>query len=309
LKEASISSNDIGEIIFTGGMTRVPKIQETVYQVFGDHQTATVDPEDAVVIGSAIQAALFVEKQQVMNKDMIPLSIGIECEEGIFTRVIPRHTTLPAKRTVKIPAWCAQGECLHIRIFVGEHVFIEHNMPLGEIQLINNQNSHQGSVDFELTFEVDKDYVVKVSARNADDHVKAADDVRKALNPLVVYEKVIDEKLMSKHNIDNAVRNALLDWPMYAAEINARLRNMARFLINTLSDVLSARKDELPMDLCDDAVKALADLQMNLGGDVSVLKDKMILARSVESTLLNWKPTSESGERDAIDSEGYDNHC
>jgi molecular chaperone DnaK len=93
LKEASISSNDIGEIIFTGGMTRVPKIQETVYQVFGDHQTATVDPEDAVVIGSAIQAALFVEKQQVMNKDMIPLSIGIECEEGIFTRVIPRHTS------------------------------------------------------------------------------------------------------------------------------------------------------------------------------------------------------------------------
>ncbi|CAN6302992.1 unnamed protein product [Urochloa humidicola] len=301
LEEASITDNDIGEIVFTGGMTRVPKIQETVYQVFGNHQTARVDPEEAVVIGSAIQAALAVEKQQVVNKDTIPLSIGIECEEGIFTRVISRHTTLPAKRTVKIPAWCAQGECLHIRVFVGDHVLVEHNMPLGEIQLINNRNSHQGSVEFELTFEVNKDYVVKVSAWDADDQVKAADDVRKALKPFAVYEMVIDEKLMSKHSINNAVRNALLDWPMYAAEINARSRNMARFIINTLSDVLSARKGELPMDLCDDAVKALADLQMALGGDVSVLKDKMLAAKSVESTLLNWRPASESGQRDDED--------
>lgn len=127
LKEASLTDNDIGEIVFTGGMTRVPKIREAIYQVFGKHQTATVDPEDAVVIGCAIQATLTVEEQQEMSRDILPLSIGIECEEGIFTRVIPRHTALPTKQTIKIPAWCAHGECLRIRIFTGDHVLVEHN--------------------------------------------------------------------------------------------------------------------------------------------------------------------------------------
>lgn len=163
---------------------------------------------------------------------------------------------------------------------------------------INDNRSHQGSVDFELTFEVDKDYVVKVSVWNADDQAEAADDVKKSLKPFAVYEMVIDEKLISKDSINEAVRNAFLDWPMHAAEIDACSRNMARFIINTLSDVLSARKDELPMDICYNEVKALADLQMALVGGVSVLKDKMLSAKSIESTLLNWRPTSESVPRD-----------
>ncbi|XP_062188004.1 heat shock 70 kDa protein, mitochondrial-like isoform X2 [Phragmites australis] len=299
LKEASITGNDIGEIVFAGGMTRVPKVQETIYQVFGKHQTATVDPEEAVVIGSAIQAALVVEERREMSRDMIPLSIGIECAQGIFTRVIPRHTTLPTKRTVKIPSWCDQGECLRIRIFVGDNVLAEHNTHLGEVELISNRNC-QGYVDFQLTFEVDKDYVVKVSARNADDQLEAADDVRKPLKPFPVYEKVIDEKLVSKHSVNNAVRKALLDWPMYIAEINAKLRNLARFTINTVSDVLSVRKDELPKDLREDALKAVADLQMALFGDVTVLKDKVLSAKSIESTLLEWRPPSESREGDLL---------
>lgn len=103
---------------------------------------------------------------------------------------------------------------------------------------------------------------------------------------------------MSKHAVYNAVRNALRDWPMYVVEINARLRNLARFIVNTLSDILLARKDELPKGLCEDSVKALADLQMALDGDVNVLKDKMISAKSVELALLEWRPPSESSDRD-----------
>lgn len=293
LKEASISDNDIGEIVFTGGMTGVPKIRETVYEVFGKHQTSRVDPEEAVVIGSAIQAALLVEERHEMSKDMIPLSIGIECDDGIFARVIPRHTTLPFKQKVTIPVWFDQGKRLWIRIFVGDHVLVEHNTHLGDIELINNQ-PYQGPVDFELTFEVDKGYVVKVSARIADDQFETDNDIKKALKPSPSFEKVIDGKLMSKHSVNNAIRNVLLDWPMYAEDINAHMRNLARFVINTLSDVLSLRKDELPKDLCEDAVKALTGLQMALDGDVTMLKDKVLSAKSIESTLLQWRPPSES---------------
>uniref|UniRef100_A0A0E0GY06 Uncharacterized protein n=1 Tax=Oryza nivara TaxID=4536 RepID=A0A0E0GY06_ORYNI len=270
LKEAKIAAKDVDELVLFGGMTRVPKIQRIIYEVFGKHQSAKVNPEEALVIGSAMQAALIVEDQQEMSKDMIPLSIGIECEEGIFTKVIPRHTRIPTKRMVKIPAWCAQGECLHIRIFLGEHVIVDHNTLLGEVELINNRRSYEGGVDYELTFEVSRNYLVEVSVSNADDGSKT------------IKAFPIDEKVVCKHNVNRAVRNTLRDWSMYAAEIYADMRNLARHTINTLSDALSARKDELPKDLYEDAVTALDDLLKAMGKDVSVLHDKIRAAMSVE---------------------------
>ncbi|TVU37164.1 hypothetical protein EJB05_10464, partial [Eragrostis curvula] len=273
-------------------------IRETIYQVFGRHQIATVDPEEAVVIGCAIQAALIVEENQEMSKDMIPLSIGIECDEGIFARVIPRHTTLPAKQTVKIPAWCAPGECLRVRIFVGEHVLTEHNTPLGEVELINNRNSCRGCADFELTIEVDKGYLVKVSAGNADNQLAAADALGKSMKAVQVYEKVIDEELVNKQCVNNAVRTALLDWRLHTAETNSMLRNAARYVMNTLSDVLSARKGSLPENLCKEAEKVLSDLEAACGGDFAVLKDKILTAKSVELTLLERGSDSEESAKE-----------
>ncbi|BAF14168.2 Os04g0211700 [Oryza sativa Japonica Group] len=295
LKEAKIAAKDVDELVLFGGMTRVPKIQRIIYEVFGKHQSAKVNPEEALVIGSAMQAALIVEDQQEMSKDMIPLSIGIECEEGIFTKVIPRHTRIPTKRMVKIPAWCAQGECLHIRIFLGEHVIVDHNTLLGEVELINNRRSYEGGVDYELTFEVSRNYLVEVSVSNADDGSKT------------IKAFPIDEKVVCKHNVNRAVRNALRDWSMYAAEIYADMRNLARHTINTLSDALSARKDELPKDLYEDAVTALDDLLKAMGKDVSVLHDKIRAAMSVEVTILNWRPPSKSHPGDYDDYSDYEN--
>jgi molecular chaperone DnaK (HSP70) len=251
-----------------------------------------------VVIGSAIQAALIVEEQQELREDMTPLSIGIE-SEGVFMRVIPRHTTIPTKRTVKIPAWCAYGEPLHLKIFLGEHVMVSHNTFLGEVELVNNRRSGQGLVHFELTFEVDTDYVVKVTVINPGD----ADNVRKAASKVFPVCHI----MMSKGKVAEAIRNALLGWSMQGIETYARLVNMGRHIANTLRDVLSARKDEVPKelverkddvpkDLCGDAEKALADLLTALdsvGEDaahIHVLKDKMLAAAEAEEMMmLNWK--------------------
>lgn len=117
----------------------------------------------------------------------------------------------------------------------------------------------------------------------------------------------IDEKVVCKHNVNRAVRNALRDWSMYAAEIYADMRNLARHTINTLSDALSARKDELPKDLYEDAVTALDDLLKAMGKDVSVLHDKIRAAMSVEVTILNWRPPSKSHPGDYDDYSDYEN--
>ncbi|GJM86978.1 hypothetical protein PR202_ga02887 [Eleusine coracana subsp. coracana] len=287
LKEANVAVKDIDEIVLFGGMTRMPKIQGIIYEVFGEHQISRVNPEEAVVIGSAIQAALFVEEHREMCEGMIPLSIGIESVDGTFTRIIPRNTTLPAKRTVTIPAWCAYREWLHMRIFLGEHLLGHHNLLLGEVLLLNNKNSHHGCVNFEVTFEVDKDCVVKVSATDASDQFEAADDMRKVYRTFT-----IDKAIMCKHNVLMTVRGSLLNWMI---EFKDPLRTLAREVLNTLYDVLSARKDELPKDLFEDGVSMLSALGGSLDADVAVLKHKVQSAKSMVSTLLNWMP-SESSE-------------
>ncbi|XP_062228406.1 heat shock 70 kDa protein, mitochondrial-like isoform X2 [Phragmites australis] len=291
LKESNFSHEDINEVVLMGGMTRVPKIRRIISKVFGKHHSTRVNPEEAVVIGSAIQAALIVEDEREISEDMIPLSIGIESAKGVFTRVIPRHTTIPTKRMVRVPVWCSYGESLHIRIFLGEHVRVDNNKLLGEVELISYRSSYQGSVDIELTFEVDANFVVTVTARYADDQLEGA-DVRKAFSVLSVS---VRKEVMCKQSVFNDVKDALLDWPMHVTRIHAHLRNQARYLINSLGDVLSVRKDDLPTDLHEDAIKALADLHTALEGDVDVLKDKILYATSVQSTVVHWTSPSESG--------------
>lgn len=291
LRDAKVSTKDIKEIVLIGGMARVPKIQGIICEVFGQNLNTKVNPEEAVVVGSAIQAALIVEDEQEITDDMIPVSIGFESSKGIFTKVIPRHSTIPTKRTVKIPAWLDYGERKCIRIFFGEHVMVQHNIPLGETEVINNSSFHS-CVDVELTFEVDKDYVVKVSARCGGDEA--------------LMSFPISLKDRSKENVDKAVKKALLDWTMTGAEIRARLRNLARHIMNTLGDVLSVGKDELPEDLRKEAVNALADLQKSLDGDLGVLKAKMLSAKLAESEILNWVPPSELCDSDHTDYENRD---
>ncbi|CAM0145154.1 unnamed protein product [Urochloa decumbens] len=280
LRDAKLTDKDIHELIIVGGMARVPKIQEIISEVFGNKQSTRVNPEEAVVIGSALRAALIVEEQRDISTDMVPLSIGVESAKGVFMRIIPRHTTIPAKKTIKIPAWCR--ECLRIRVFLGEHIMVQNNKLLGELEVYNNQMSHQGPDTYQLTFEVDKDYVVKVTARDCDDQVEVAGHAKKAVKAFPIREMV------RKCDVDDAVRNALLDWPMHMIGIHAHLKNVARLVMNTLSDVLSVRKDELPKNLCEVGVKAWADLREALEEDVGadVLKHLIIASQSIVSKML-----------------------
>ncbi|CAO2043517.1 unnamed protein product [Urochloa humidicola] len=275
-------------------MTRVPKIQRIVCEVFGQNLHMKVNPEEAVVIGSAIHAALTVEDEQEITNNMIPLSIGIESSQGIFTRVIPRSSTIPTKQTVRIPTWLAYGECKPIKVFFGEHVMVQHNVLLGEIEVIKNRSSHYGCVDLELIFEVDENFVVKVTVKYADNES--------------FFAFPIAEEDRSKENVYKAVKKALLNWNMSSREIHARLKNMARHAMNMLGDILYARKDELPDSLYKEAAQALADLKKSLDGDgdVDVLRASVLFAKSIESKILNWRTPSEYLDSDYTDYEYRD---
>ncbi|CAL5019742.1 unnamed protein product [Urochloa decumbens] len=289
LKDANITDSDINGIVLYGGMTRMPKIREIIYEVFGKHQISKVNPEEAVVIGSAIHAALFVEEHQEIREDVIPLSIGIESANGTFTRVIPRHTTLPARQTVTIPSWSGDGKCAHVRIFLGEHAMCGNNLPLGEVQLINNRSSYNGSINFEVTFEVNKNYVLKVCAR--DESVDQTSEVLKTLR--------IGNNVLCKHYVNKAVRDALLKW---ATKINDPWRMLAQYALNTLYDVSLSRRDKIPQDLYEDAVNVLTDLREALDTADVVLKDKVLAAESMVAAALNWMPC-EPPQSDSLDSE------
>ncbi|CAL5069655.1 unnamed protein product [Urochloa decumbens] len=290
LEDAKISANDIKEIVLIGGMSRVPKIQRVVCEVFGQNLQMKVNPEEAVVVGSAIHAALTAEDEQEITYNMTPLSIGIESSQGIFTRVVPRSSAIPTKRTVKIPTWLAYGERKPVKVFWGEHVMVQHNVLLGEIEVIKNQSSHYGCADLELTFEVDKNFVVKVTAKYADDESS-------------FFTFPIAKEDRSKENVDKAVKKALLDWKMSGREIHARLKNLGWHAMNTLCDVLYARKDELPDSLYKEAAQVLVDLKKSLDGDgdVDVLRACVLSAKSMESKILNWLPLSDDADSEYRD--------
>lgn len=194
-----------------------------------------------------------------------------------------------------MPVWCSYGESLRIGIFLGEHLSVDNNEFLGEVELISNWSLHQGSVDIELTFEVDENFVVTVTARNASDQFDGSEDARKELN---VFSVSLPEEVMCKQRILNVVKDALLDWPMHVLRIHAHLRNQARYLINSLGDVLPVLKDDLPKDLREDAIKVMDELQVALEGDANVLKEKILHAASVKSAVVHWRPPSESLHKD-----------
>nr|CAB3467534.1 unnamed protein product [Digitaria exilis] len=277
LEDAKTSAKDIMEIVLIGGMSRVPKIQRIICEVFGQNLHIKVNPEEAVVIGSAIHAALIVQDEQKITDNMIPLSIGIESSRGIFTRIIPRYSTIPTKQTVKIPAWVAYGERKLIKVFWGEHVMVEHNILLGEIEVMKNRRLPYGCSNLELTFEVDKNFVVKVTAKCDDDDES-------------FFAFPIAQKDRSEEHVKKAVKKALLDWRISSREIHARLKNLARHAVNTLGDVLSAKKDELPDSFYKEAVQVFGDLRKSLDGDIDVLRTTVRSASSLRSKILNWLP-------------------
>ncbi|ABE37629.1 Chaperone DnaK [Rhodopseudomonas palustris BisB5] len=167
LKDAGLTAGEIGEVVLVGGMTRMPKVQEVVKQLFGKEPHKGVNPDEVVAIGAAIQAGVLQgDVKDVLLLDVTPLSLGIETLGGVFTRIIERNTTIPTKKSQVFSTAEDNQNAVTIRVFQGEREMAADNKILGQFDLMGIPPSPRGMPQIEVTFDIDANGIVNVSAKD-----------------------------------------------------------------------------------------------------------------------------------------------
>src|SRR5829696_1701461 len=167
LKDAGLSAGEINEVVLVGGMTRMPKVQEVVKQFFGKEPHKGVNPDEVVAIGAAIQAGVLQgDVKDVLLLDVTPLSLGIETLGGVFTRLIDRNTTIPTKKSQVFSTAEDSQNAVTIRVFQGEREIAAQNKLLGQFDLVGIPPAPRGVPQIEVTFDIDANGIVNVSARD-----------------------------------------------------------------------------------------------------------------------------------------------
>ncbi len=167
LKDAGLKASDIKEVILVGGMTRMPKIAETVKSLFGHEPHRGVNPDEVVAAGAAIQGGVLKgDVKDVLLLDVTPLSLGIETLGGVFTRLIERNTTVPTRKSQVFSTAEDNQGAVTIRVFQGEREMAADNKPLGQFDLIGIPPAPRGMPQIEVTFDIDANGIVNVSAKD-----------------------------------------------------------------------------------------------------------------------------------------------
>jgi molecular chaperone DnaK len=167
IKDAGIQKSRIDEVILVGGMTRMPRVQEKVKEIFGKEPHRGVNPDEVVAVGAAIQGGVLKgDVKDVLLLDVTPLSLGIETLGGVFTKLIEKNTTIPSKKSQVFSTAADSQSAVTIHVLQGERDFAEHNKSLGRFDLVGIPPAPRGIPQIEVTFDIDANGIVHVGAKD-----------------------------------------------------------------------------------------------------------------------------------------------
>ncbi|MEN9722371.1 MAG: hypothetical protein RJB38_357 [Pseudomonadota bacterium] len=167
IKDSGVSKSQIDEVILVGGMTRMPRVQQKVKEIFGKEPNKGVNPDEVVAVGAAIQGGVLKgDVKDVLLLDVTPLSLGIETLGGVFTKLIDKNTTIPSKKSQVFSTAADNQSAVTIHVLQGEREFAEHNKSLGRFDLVGIPPAPRGVPQVEVTFDIDANGIVHVGAKD-----------------------------------------------------------------------------------------------------------------------------------------------
>ena len=264
MADAGVKPSEISEVILVGGMTRMPKVQEKVKEIFGKEPHKGVNPDEVVAVGAAIQGGVLMgDVKDVLLLDVTPLSLGIETLGGVFTRLIDRNTTIPTRKS-QVFSTAEDGQtAVTIRVFQGEREMAADNKLLGQFDLVGIPPAPRGMPQIEVTFDIDANGIVNVSAK----------------------DKATNKEQAIRIQASGGLSDADIDKMVKDAEANAEAdkkkkelveaKNQAEGLIHTTEKTLKENGDKISAadkTAIEDAVKALkTGVEAE---DLAVIKEK-----------------------------------
>uniref|UniRef100_A0A0D9VNK9 Heat shock 70 kDa protein, mitochondrial n=1 Tax=Leersia perrieri TaxID=77586 RepID=A0A0D9VNK9_9ORYZ len=275
LKDAGITTKDVDEVLLVGGMTRVPKVQEVVSEIFGKAPSKGVNPDEAVAMGAAIQGGILRgDVKDLLLLDVTPLSLGIETLGGIFTRLINRNTTVPTKKSQVFSTAADNQTQVGIRVLQGEREMATDNKLLGEFDLVGIPPAPRGMPQIEVTFDIDANGIVTVSAKDKTTGKEQQITIRSSggLSEAEIQKMVQEAEL---HSQKDQERKALID-----------IRNSADTTIYRVEKSLGEYRDKIPAEVVTEIETAIADLRNEMASDdIEKIKSKIEAANRAVSKI------------------------
>jgi molecular chaperone DnaK len=259
MADAGLTPQNIDEVVLVGGTTRIPRVQEIVKNLFGKDPNRSVNPDEVVAVGAAVQGGVLGgEVKDVLLLDVTPLSLGIETLGGVFTKLIDRNTTIPTRKSETFSTAADSQTSVEIKVYQGERPLASHNRMLGVFQLIGIPPAPRGIPQVEVTFDIDANGILNVTAKD-----KATNNEQKIT--------ITSSSGLSKDEVDKMAKDA----EAHGAEDRKRkdeieARNRADQLVYQVEKMLKDHRDKISDADAKNVEEALANARKTMDGGGSV---------------------------------------
>lgn len=284
LSDARLEKSDINEVVLVGGSTRIPAIQALVESLTGKKPNQTVNPDEVVAIGAAIQAGILAgEIKDILLLDVTPLSLGVETLGGVMTKIISRNTTIPVKKSEMFSTAVDNQTNVEIHILQGERELVAGNKSLGNFRLDGIPNAVRGVPQIEVTFDIDVDGILSVKAKEKETGVEQSVTIQGASN--------LNE---------SEVENMLAEAEKYATvdkekRENIDLKNQAETLCFEAEKELGLLKDAVSENKQNDIIKLIENIRQNLDtNQTNELKSSVENLKNIMKELIVTKTNNDS---------------
>ena len=284
LTDARLDKSDINEVVLVGGSTRIPAIQKLVESLTGKKPNQSVNPDEVVAIGAAIQAGILAgEIKDILLLDVTPLSLGVETLGGVMTKIIARNTTIPVKKSEMFSTAVDNQTNVEIHILQGERELVAGNKSLGNFRLDGIPAADRGVPQIEVTFDIDVDGILSVKAREKETGVEQSVTIQGASN---LNESEVEKMLAEAEKFASADKEK---------RENIDLKNQAEALCFEAEKELSLFKDNISEDKKQNITNLIEDVRKEIKNDnVETLKSKVETLKTAMKDMVAEKMNNDS---------------